>query len=106
MQISATFGTPDEAAAAAGAVVRAVPDVLDVKVSDGKFRHQNFYTSLLPSFNTAGSSPTYSAAAVRSERTAPVSGKSTVTVTCSDRDYRSVSHVIVNRGGRNISSCR
>lgn len=103
MQISAAFNSPDEAAAAAGAVSRVVPNVLDVKISDGISPAQSFYTSLLPSFNTAGSSPTYSAAAVRAEYTAPVSGKSIVTVTCSDRDYRSVSHIIVNRGGHDIS---
>lgn len=81
MKISADFYTPDEAARAAGAVRENVPMALDVAIT-GK-------------------------AADRPELDIDIAekrGSYNTRVICRKEDAAAVSHILVNRGGHNITS--
>lgn len=78
MKISADFYTPDEAARAAGAVKENVPMALDVAIT-GK-------------------------AADRYENSSEKRGSYNTKVICRREDAAAVSHILVNRGGHNITS--
>lgn len=112
MQITAEFYTPDEADLAAGAVKSYVPDVYDTAISGISSpvrRSHNMTVAPVSAYNTMGDSPSYSTPLLRIGRHAPsdsCSGKYYVRMICRDSDAAKISHILVNRGGHNITVTR
>lgn len=77
MRISADFYTPDEAAHAAGAVKENVPMAVDVRVTGDAYDYPE---------NDIRKRGSYSARVI-----------------CRSEDAAAVSHILVNRGGHNIT---
>lgn len=112
MKIRAEFYTPDECDAAAGAVRRMVPQVLDIAVKSNTARnnyadedygtvyavYSGLYDINRPTSPVCSIDPVFG----RNDMRYMPRGRYSAEFVCREADARDVSHIVVNCGGHNI----